>query len=563
MKKPPVNLTPLQKDYAVYLPAISSFYSTYVAKQRIEEFVPKDRIPKGFDRGVEGMNFLNEEQGYFTYKYALYSAGHAQLDLNKSLIQESMIQQRDRNSTMILGDSGGYQIGKGVLKFDWLDFEGASANKTRQSILEWLELTADWSMMLDVPTWACDRNHTKKTGLKTFEDCLDKTKFNNKYFLDNRLGQTKWLNVLQGSDWDTAEKWYDGVKEFSDPKGPYAGREAEGWAFGGANMCKMDITLKRLMTMREDGLLKGKNWIHFLGTAQLDWSCYLTLIQRQIRKHINEELTISFDCASPFIATAHGLVYTNAQHTNKRWSVIMDKAPDNKALSGSDIPFPFESETGSRLTMEDIAYYDLGVRKSDAELGTKKNKKGEDVQVKFNHLDETHYHVVPRKNKLEKIPNKTSWDSFSYALMMGHNVECHIKAVQRAQQLMDIETTRFKPNWKLAGIEGKKEKDFSDWIPNRILYFATFVEELFNTADKNEAFDLIEQALPFLRSLEGARLQGGPPPTLFGKFCEVEDVKANEVDLEDTEDTKYKEILKEQQEELWGRIFEEGDTSES
>ena len=171
-------------------------------------------------------------------------------------------------------------------------------------------------------------------------------------FLKNRLGATKWLNVLQGSDWDTAEKWYQGVKEFSDPNGPYAGKEAEGWAFGGANMCKMDITLKRLMTLREDGLLKGKNWIHFLGTAQLDWSCYLTQIQRQIRKHINEEITISFDCASPFIATAHGLVYTNAQHTTKRWSVIMDKAPDNKALAGADIPFPFESETGSRLTME-------------------------------------------------------------------------------------------------------------------------------------------------------------------------------------------------------------------
>jgi len=182
MNLPPINLTPLQKDYAVYLPAISSFYSTYVAKQRLEEFVPKDRIPAGFDRGIEGMNFLNPEQGYFTYKYGLYSAGHAQLDLNKSVIQESMIQQRDRNKTMILGDSGGYQIGKGVLKFDWLDFEGPAATKTRQQILDWLEITADWSMMLDVPTWACDHIHSPKTGLKTFDDCLDKTKYNNKFF---------------------------------------------------------------------------------------------------------------------------------------------------------------------------------------------------------------------------------------------------------------------------------------------------------------------------------------------------------------------------------------------
>jgi len=519
MKRPPVNLTPLQKDYAVYLPAISSFYSTYVAKQRLEKFIADDRIPAGFDRGVEGMNFLNPEQGYFTYKYGLYSAGHAQLDLQKSLTQESMIQDRDRKNTMILGDSGGYQIGKGVLKFDWLDFEGVEATKTRQKILEWLEVTADWSMMLDVPTWACDHIHSPKTGLKSFDDCLDKTKYNNRYFLDNRLGQTKWLNVLQGSDWDTAEKWYNGVKEFSDPKGPYAGKEAEGWAFGGANMCKMDITLKRLMTMRDEGMLTNKNWIHFLGTAQLDWSCYLTLIQRQIRKHINEEITISFDCASPFIATAHGLVYTNAQHSPKRWSVIMDKAPDNKALAGSDIPFPFESEIGRRLTMEDIAYYNLGVRKSDAELGV--DAKGK--QIKFDHLNPEHYNIVPRKNKLDKIPNKTSWDSFAYALMMGHNVECHIVAVQRAQQLMDIELAKHKLNWRLTGIEGKKEKEYSDWVPRRILYFANFVEELFNTKTKAEAFQMIEDGLPFLRSLEGARLQGGPAQNEFNNLFTIED----------------------------------------
>ena len=533
--KQPVNLTPLQKDYAVYLPAISSFYSTYVAKQRLEEFVSKDRIPNGFDRGIEGMNFLNPEQGYFYYKYALYSAGHAQLDLEKSMDQESMIQQRDRSNTMILGDSGGYQIGKGVLKFDWLNFEGAEANKTRQKILEWLELTADWSMMLDVPTWACDHIHSPKTGLKTFEDCLEKTKFNNKYFLENRLGQTKWLNVLQGSDWDTAEKWYTGVKEFSDPA-VWGDKAAEGWAMGGANMCKMDITLKRLMTMRDEGMLTGKNWIHFLGTAQLDWSCYLTQLQRQIRKHINPELTISFDCASPFIATAHGLVYTNAQHTNKRWSVIMDKAPDNKALSGSDIPFPFESEFASRLTMGDIAYYDYGVRKSDQELAGKK----------FDHLNPEHYTVAPKLNKLGKIPNKTSWDSFAYALMMGHNVECHIKAVQRAQQLMDIECARFNPDWRTWGIEGKKEIEFSEWVPRKILYFNNFITELFETKTKAEAFQMIETAGQFLKSLEGARLQGGPAANEFNNLFDFGDGKKSaEIDFANPDDDDLNNLVAE------------------
>ncbi len=426
--RPPVNLSPGQKDYAVYLPAISSFYSTYVAKQRVEEFVPKDRIPAGFDRGIEGMNFLNADEGYFTYKYGLYSAGHAQLDLEKTMIQDSMIQVRDRKNTVIVGDSGGYQIGKGVLKFDWLNFEGPSANKTRDNILNWLELTADWSMLLDVPTWACDHIHSPKTGLKSFQDCLDKTLHNNKYFLDNRLGQTKFLNVLQGSDWETAEAWYNAVKHLP----------TEGWAMGGKNMCDMEVALKRLIILRDDKLLDDRNWMHFLGTAQLDWSCYLTSIQRQVRKHINENFTISFDCASPFIATAHGLVYTNAQHTNKRWSVIMDKAPDNKAISQAfDIPFPFESEIGRRLSIGDICWYKPGML-----------------------------------NKIGK-EGKTAWDSFGYALMMAHNTYCHITAVQRANSLMDIERHKAQPDWRLwKKVKGGDMSDeYSEWVPRNILYF--------------------------------------------------------------------------------------------
>jgi hypothetical protein len=488
--KPPIDLTPLQKDYAVYLPAISCFFSTYVAKQRREEFVPKDRIPQGFDRGIEGMNFLNPEQGYFYYKYGLYSAGHAQLDLNKTLDHDSMIQMRDRNKTLILGDSGGYQVGKGVLKFDWQNFEGKSANKTRTDILEWLELTADWSMLLDVPTWACDHIHSPKTGLKSFDDCLEKTRFNNRFFLENRAGATKFLNVLQGSDWDTAEKWYEGVKEFSDPA-KYPDSACEGWAMGGANMCKMPITLRRLITLKFDGMLNDKNWMHFLGTAQLDWSCYLTSIQRRVREHINENFTISFDCASPFIATAHGLVYTNAQHANKRWSVIMDKAPDNKMLARRhDIPFPFESEIGRRLSIADICHYAPGML-----------------------------------NKIGK-EGKTSWDSFGYALMMAHNVYCHIVAVQRANNLADIELTRFKPDWRDWQKPGSKEinmHEYSEWVPRNILYFDRFVEELFALPTKQEAFQLIKDADFFLKNLEGARLRGGVTNEFHRLFGDGED----------------------------------------
>jgi hypothetical protein len=147
---------------------------------------------------------------------------------------------------------------------------------------------------------------------------------------------------------------------------------------------------------------------------------------------------------------------------------------------------------------------------------------------------------------LGKIPNKTSWDSFAYALMMGHNVECHIVAVQRAQQLMDIEVakTKDKVNWRAwKKVKGNDMSDeYSDWVPRNILYFSNFIEDLFNTTTKAEAFAMIDEAGGFLRSLEGARLQGGPAQNTFGSLFELEVTKSNEVDLESPDDDELRAL---------------------
>lgn len=192
----------------------------------------------------------------------------------------------------------------------------------------------------------------------------------------------------------------------------------------------------------------------------------------------------------------------------------MDKAPDNKALAGSDISFPFESEFGRRLTIGDICHYAPGML-----------------------------------NKIGK-EGKTSWDSFAYALMMGHNVECHIIAVQRAQQLMDIEIakTKDKINWR----SWKKVKsqdmsdEYSDWVPRNILYFSNFVQDLFETKSKLEAFEMIEKAMPFLKSLEGARLQGGPAQNTFRSLFEIETVtNQSEIDLSNPDDDDLRALEEE------------------
>ena len=315
-----VNLSKKNKDFAIFLPSISGFYNTFISKQRQEKYVPKDRIPAGFEEGVEGCNFLNMDKGYYTYNHALYSAGHAQLDIAKSDVQESMVQKRDKENTWILGDSGGFQIGKGVINFDWQRFweqkgdKGyvGSADKTRLAILNWLEHTADHSMILDIPAWAAAPVNRERTGLTSFNDCLKGTLFNNDFFLKNRKHETKFLNVLQGGNNAEADIWYNAVKHY----------EFEGWAMGGNNMRDIDLAIRRLIVLRDEGLLEsGRDVVHFLGTSKLEWAVILTAIQRKLREQrgdvcwykpgmlnkLGKEGKTSWDSFSYFLYMAHNV----------------------------------------------------------------------------------------------------------------------------------------------------------------------------------------------------------------------------------------------------------------
>ena len=67
------HLGDFNRNFAVFLPAISNFFNTFISKQRVTKgtHIPKERIPKGLDRGVEGLNFINPDEGYFTYPTAL------------------------------------------------------------------------------------------------------------------------------------------------------------------------------------------------------------------------------------------------------------------------------------------------------------------------------------------------------------------------------------------------------------------------------------------------------------------------------------------------------------
>jgi hypothetical protein len=495
------NLTAKQNDYAVFLPAISGFYATFIGKQRNEQYVDPARFPNGLT-DMEQLNWLNSNKALFPYRWSLYSGGHANLDLSKQDWSEDMVRSREPG-TFILGDSGGFQIAKGLWEGDWKANSGCPrAQKKRELILNWLDNVADYGMILDIPTWVIhDKKASAACQITTLQEAVDATKFNNEYFMKHRKGVenggARFLNVLQGDNHTSAETWYQTMKEYCDPV-KYPNTHFDGWSMGGQNMCDVHLVLKRLVALRYDNLLQqGRHdWMHFLGTSKLEWAVLLTVIQRAVRKYVNPDFTISFDCASPFLATANGQVYfENVFEHDAKWSYRMAPSADDKKYSTdtrkwstgvvADGIYPRweESPISDMLTMKDICIYKPG-----------------DL------------------NKIGK-EGKTSWDSFSYALLMGHNVWMHLTAVQEANRRFD------------AGEHpAMMRRDGGDYAR-----FEDIVEAIFAAPDRSTAEAIIESYDSYWMQIVGTRgFKGKKTKNARTQFNALFAYDEPELDLEDT-----------------------------
>ena len=500
------DLTATQNDYAVFLPALSGFYATYVGKQRFDNYVDPARIPSNFTNGVESLNYLNKQEGLFNYHWTLYSAGHAELDVNKHAPKEDMVRNRDRQNSWILGDSGGFQIGKGVWEGDWKDPNCPKAQKKREQVLAWMDAYMDYGMILDIPAWvARSPAGQKATGITSYMEAVQGTYINNDWFIRNRNGNCKFLNVLQGENHADAEDWYQRMKKYSDPK-QYPNEHFNGWSMGGQNMCDVHLVLKRLIALRYDGLLeKGvQDFMHFLGTSKLEWATLLTDIQRSVRKHHNENYTITFDCASPFLATANGQIYIQNETADRsKWTYRMVPSVDNKKYA-----------TDNRLFRD--AVISDGIFKNFEDSPITAELKVSDVCV----------YAPGDLNKIGK-EGKTSWDSFSYAIQMGHNVWSHINAVQEANRQYDA-----------GRVPAMLVQERFDRV-----FFRDVVEEIFATDDKDKALALVDEHSRFWMGIPGTRGAVGKKTvnssTFFNNLFDVEE--SSEETLDDGEFTEEQE----------------------
>ena len=470
------NLTNKQrKDYAMFLPATSSFYSSFIGYQRMRyPYIDPARIPANLTNDVESINFLDPNNPLFYYKWCLYSAGHANLDLNKKDDREELFRKRPRDgSSWVLGDSGGFQIAKGLWEGDWKANSGCEkAQKKRGQVLTWLDSLMDYGMGLDIPSWVIhDKKASKACQITTLDEAVAATKFNNEYFMTHRKGKNnggaKFLNVLQGDNHTSAENWYQEMKDYCDPN-KYPDNHFDGWGMGGQNMCDVHLILKRIVALHYDGLLLPgiHDWMHFLGTSKLEWAVLLSAIQRAVQRHYNENFQISFDCASPFLGTANGQVYfENVFPHNGKWSYRMGSFVDNKNLAHD-----------TRLVHD--AVIQEGAYNNWEDSPISKDLKLGDICV----------YGPGDTNRVGK-EGKTSWDSFSYCLLMNHNVWMHLTAVQEANRRYDA-GEHPAMMWNQRG-------DYA--------YFKDIVDDIFAAPSKDASMKLINKYDKYWMDIQGTR----------------------------------------------------------
>lgn len=287
------NLTARARPYALYFPSLqigSAESLVMTAAQWQSSPLPAGLQPADF-------NYLEPQNRFWTYGYALASAEVFRTS------NRNAVTNRDPCS-FILGDSGGFQFGKGTgttKNFTGLPEPDVCAAWRNSGILQdvtsWCDTDVDYAMTLDLPLWVLRTGNNSPFAACTATTLRDLTIEHLQYVERRRkagMAGSKYLNVLQGDPVADEDWWYDGVKEFM----------FDGWSLAGGVGTDGGPyrIIRRLLLLRDEGRLShGRNWVHLLKQTRLLWAPFLTALQRGLRRCLGDEaFTISFDSSTPY-----------------------------------------------------------------------------------------------------------------------------------------------------------------------------------------------------------------------------------------------------------------------
>lgn len=244
----------MKEKKLVYFPSLSSgaYASPLTKNLEVAPGVPyrfwDDRVPEEW-----------------RYKYFLMTAGHL---YKKSEIRKTW----GLEDSLVFGDSGGFQIATGALKWDMA---------LRDQIFEWLEANSDIACNIDIPP--------RVTYEGRFQEALDISLDNFKYFEKKQSGKTNFLNVIQGSNPVEFKHWYDTVK----------GMEFGGWCFGSSRRLVDFMYILALMIKEKEFDNKNNTWVHLLGISKVSDFFVLAQMQKLMNEYTDNRITVSTDSSSP------------------------------------------------------------------------------------------------------------------------------------------------------------------------------------------------------------------------------------------------------------------------
>ena len=423
---------------AVYLPAVNTGYinsaNRAVHKER--------RFPKGLS--PKDLIFW-EANNLWHYPFLLHSIGQYQVGQRPNPVLDKL----NRKASTLVGDSGGYQIGKGTLKgLQYVKKGPMSApealeawrqERTARNWIEgWLSSQCDYGMTIDMPLWAMSNSGANSP----FHNCstkqlIDMTVQNLRLISKFSPPEAKWLNVVQGgANYLDTITWFEQVRWF----------ERGGWALAGSAGVAGGLVnfLMTVLIMRDKNAFKpGQDWLHVLGVSTPLWAVVLTAVQQQLRKY-NSALTVSFDSSSPFLMGGRFEQVCLSPFLTKEkgtWALRTERAPQRPSLASANCkdPFPYqESPLGKRLMLNEL-------------------------------------------NVKEGMWEARQYDALSNALLTNHNIWVHLDAFARANELV--------------------ASGCADRIPTEYQQCLGLIDELFKFENAIEASYELEKHIPMLERI--------------------------------------------------------------
>jgi hypothetical protein len=238
------------------------YYPSLSAGSMVSAFKKDTRFSDGTTMRFFGKEYPEE----WRHPYFLITAGH---HYKKMDFRDQLGLDKD---VLVFGDSGGFQIATGALKWD---------STIREKIFHWLEANSDVAANLDIPPRVTFENR--------FQDSMDISFDNFKWFETHQSGKTKFLNVIQGTYSEEYNTWYHKFKDF----------DFNGWCIGGPKKLVDFMYVIALMLKEREFEKKHVEYIHLLGISKISDFYILSTLQKLLNDLTGGRVQLSTDSSSP------------------------------------------------------------------------------------------------------------------------------------------------------------------------------------------------------------------------------------------------------------------------